>query len=208
MHRRGSTYFFHASYLWGPVEIAWLVTDYISSTWNVLYMTRVQREKGCPHSRNTFIFWWSDYSLFGDWWFGSEKSGDLALLGGMYSPSQSDPKMTSTCPRPRYPYASYIHPRAQNFLFVLRLAIFEIWTNFGKSASNDPITAYGHIVRPKGSIYILLTPPRPQFSLVPLYNQAFSNFIWPNFVKCTKWPQNIEHKWNAPDIYEWLLFAC
>ncbi len=122
--------------------------------------------------------------------------------------AQSDPKMTPTCSRPRYPYASYIHPRAQNFLFVLRLAIFEIWTNFGKSASNDPITAYGHIVRPKGSIYILLTPPRPQFSLVPLYNQAFSNFIWPNFVKCTKWPQNIEHKWNAPDIYEWLLFAC
>ncbi len=57
---RGSTYIFCAS-LWGPVEIAWLVTDYISSTWNVFYMfymTRVQLENGCPHSRNTLIFWW------------------------------------------------------------------------------------------------------------------------------------------------------
>ena len=46
-----STYMFRAL-LWGPVEIAWLVIGYISSMWNILYMTRVQRENGCPHSRN------------------------------------------------------------------------------------------------------------------------------------------------------------
>ena len=47
---RGSTYIYRASW-WDPVEIAWLVTDYISSMWNVLNMTRVQRENGCPHSQ-------------------------------------------------------------------------------------------------------------------------------------------------------------
>ena len=53
----GSTYISRAP-LWFPAEFAWLVIDYTSSTWNVLYMTTVQRENGCPHSRNTLIFWW------------------------------------------------------------------------------------------------------------------------------------------------------
>ncbi len=58
-----------------------MIGDWLSSTWNVLYMTRVQCENGCPYSLHTLIFCWWDYSFFGDWWFGSKKSGDLALLG-------------------------------------------------------------------------------------------------------------------------------
>ncbi len=56
-HCQGEYILFCAS-LWGPVEIAWLVTDYISSTWNVLHMTRVHCQNGCPHFLNTLIFWW------------------------------------------------------------------------------------------------------------------------------------------------------
>ncbi len=42
-------------------------------------MTRLQRENGCPHTGDKTI------RCIGDWWFGSEKSGDLVLLGGTYS---------------------------------------------------------------------------------------------------------------------------
>ncbi len=52
LFNRGSTYMFRVSLL-GPVEIAWLVTDYISSTWNVLYMTRVQ----CEMAGHTLIIY-------------------------------------------------------------------------------------------------------------------------------------------------------
>ncbi len=54
----GSTYF-HASF-WGPSCSNCVIGDwlYICSTWNILYITRMQRDKGCPHSRNTLIFWW------------------------------------------------------------------------------------------------------------------------------------------------------
>ncbi len=54
----GGEYRYFLCTVMGPIENAWLVTDYISGTWNVLYMTRVQHENGCPHSRNTLICWW------------------------------------------------------------------------------------------------------------------------------------------------------
>ncbi len=55
--KKGSVHYFPCTVM-GPVENAWLVTDYMSGTWNVLYMTKVQRENGCPHSHNTLICWW------------------------------------------------------------------------------------------------------------------------------------------------------
>ena len=77
----GSTYIFSAL-LWGCVEIAWLLTDCIPSTWNVLYM------KSATWKLLSTLSWYINIlmiRLFFFWWFGSawsHKSRDLALLGG------------------------------------------------------------------------------------------------------------------------------